>query len=146
MVTPILTYSADIWGFKVRDEIENVHIKFGKRVACLHQNVANFFALSECGRLPQSINYKSKCVKYWAKLTQMDNHRYPRQCYIMLRQHDDAGRFNWATLVKPFLFEPDLAMHGWLKTSVTSMRSLPCSKQELGTQVSKCCIVFFFFI
>ena len=35
----------------------------------------------------------------------------------------------------------DLAMHSWLKTSVTSMRSLPCSKQELGIQVSKCCIV-----
>ena len=27
MVTPIPTYSADIWGFKVRDELENVHIK-----------------------------------------------------------------------------------------------------------------------
>lgn len=117
MVTPILTYSADIWGFKVRDEIENVHIKFCKRVACLHQNVANFFALSECGRLPLSINYKSKCVKYWAKLTQMDKHRYPRQCYIMLRQHDDAGRSNWVTQVKLLLFENGFG-YAWLANDI----------------------------
>ena len=72
-----LTYSVDTWGNKVRDDIVNVHIKICKYVACLHQHVANCFALSECGRLPRSINYKSKCVKNFDIL-----YRSSRNCIL----------------------------------------------------------------
>ena len=76
-MTSLITYSADTWGNKVRDDIVNVHIKICKCVACLHQHVANCFALSECGRLPRSINYKSKCVKNFDIL-----YRSSRNCIL----------------------------------------------------------------
>ena len=34
----------------------------------------------------------------------MENHRYPKQCYEMIRQLDTIGRQTWATSVKNLLF------------------------------------------
>ena len=70
----------------------------------MNQNTADFFALSECGRYPMSVVYMSRCIKYWAKILQMPDHRYPKQCYIMLRSLSDAGKMTWATQVKNLLY------------------------------------------
>ena len=92
IVKLILCYGAEIWGYEYSKTIEKVHIKFCKRFVGLHQNTADFFALSECGRYPISVTYMSKCVKFWAKLLQMPNYRYPKQCYNMLRSLSEAGK------------------------------------------------------
>ena len=65
VVKPILTYSAEVWGYQYCEQIENVQIRFCKRIACLNRNVADFFALSECGRYPLFVTYMNRCVKYW---------------------------------------------------------------------------------
>ena len=44
IVTPIIKYI--LLGYTVRDDMEVVYIKFCKRVACLHQNVANSFCVT----------------------------------------------------------------------------------------------------
>ena len=75
-------------------KIEKVQIKFNKRYACLHQNTANYFVLSECRRYPLAENCMTQCVKYWARLTQMRDNRYPKQCYNMLRSLALAGKNN----------------------------------------------------
>jgi len=90
-VLPILCYSSEIWGYDYSESIEKVHADLCKRVCCLHQNICNFLAISECVRTPISIVYMSGCVKYWAMLTQMQTHRYPKQCYNMLRTLDNVG-------------------------------------------------------
>ena len=91
-VLPILCYSSEIWGYDYSESIEKVHADLCKRVCCLHQNVCNFLPISECVRTPISIVYMSGCVKYWAMLTQMQTHRYPKQCYNVLRNLDNVGR------------------------------------------------------
>ena len=45
-----------------------------------------------------------KFIKYWCRLTQLEEHRYPWRCYIMLRQLYESGRTTWATHVKMLLF------------------------------------------
>ena len=105
IVKPILCYGAEIWGYEYSKTIEKVHIKFCKRFVGLHQNTADFFALSECGRYPISVTYMSKCVKFWAKLLQMPNHRYPKQCYNMLRSLSEAGKLTWASHMKALLYK-----------------------------------------
>jgi hypothetical protein len=110
------------WGYNTCRQIENVHISFCKRLACLNQNVASFFALSECGRLLISIRYMSKCVKYWLKLTEMPQYRLPRQCYIMLRNLDEQGRITWATYVKRMLFQLGLG-YAWTADGVGNVNT-----------------------
>jgi hypothetical protein len=84
MVKPILTHSSEILGYNTCQWIENVHISFCQRIACLNQNIASFFTLSECGRLPISLTYMSKYVKYSLKLTEMPQYWLPRQSLFCL--------------------------------------------------------------
>ena len=80
MVKPIAIYGAEIWGYKFSEEIEKIQTKFCKQYVGLKQKTADIFALWECGRFPLAVAYMTQCVKYWIKLTQMPNDRYPRQC------------------------------------------------------------------
>ena len=47
----------------------------------------------------------SRCIKYWVRILQMPDHRYPKQCYIMLKSLSDAGKITWATQVKNLLYK-----------------------------------------
>ena len=121
----------------------NVHhrrsIQFCNRVACLNQNVVNFFAYSECGRYPLSVTYMSRCVKFWCKITHMSDQRYPKQCYKMLRQLDEAGRHTWVSNIKYLLFQYGFGyvwLHGEVGDinqfiSVFVQRLKYCSRQKI---------------
>ena len=104
MVKPILVYGAEIWGHDFSDTIEQIQVQCCKEFLGLNQSVNDCMALGQCGRLPLCIDYHTKCIKYWCKLLQMANHRYPRNCYVMLKQQDELGRSNWVSSVKHLLF------------------------------------------
>ena len=61
--------------------------------------------LGECGRLPLCTTYYISCIRYWCKLLTMPSHRYPKQCYIILKSLDDAGKNCWATKIKSLLYK-----------------------------------------
>ena len=94
MVLPILTYGVEMWGFEYKNCIEQVHHQFCKEFLGVNQSVNNAVALGECGRLPIAVSYHIKFIKYWLRLIEMDNNRYPKSCYNMLKHLDDSGRAN----------------------------------------------------
>ena len=61
-------------------------------------------ALGECGRLPIAYHNNVKLIKYWLRLIHMDQSRYPKNCYDMLKRYDNIGRTNWVSKVREFLF------------------------------------------
>ena len=83
IVSPILTYSAEIWEYECCIRIESVHVKFCKRIACLNSNVYNTLALSERGKHPLSYIYIFKCIKYKVKSLNMTvlSHVTALRCY-----------------------------------------------------------------
>ena len=103
-VKPILCYGSQIWGYQYVDKIEKVHIQFCKKICYLSLNTCDSFALGGCGRLPLCTTYMPNCIKYWLGLIRMENNRYPKQCYYMLYQLDEAGRQNWVSHVKELLY------------------------------------------
>ena len=105
MVSPILTFGSEIWGFEYASRIEQVQIQFCKEFIGVNSSVNNSMALGECGRLPLCVIYHTKCIKYWCKLLTMPDTRYPKSCYKMLKAQDDIGRVNWATKVKELLYK-----------------------------------------
>ena len=113
MVLPILTFGAELWGYEYSAIIENVQLKFCRGFLGVNHSVNISIVLSECGRLPLCVIYKTKVVKYWCKLLRMDNHRFPKQCYMMLKAHADLGRTNWVTQVKNLLCTNRFA-YAWL--------------------------------
>ena len=104
MVKPIACYGAEIWGYKYSDEIERVQTSFCKQYIGLKTNTMDSFVLGECGRYCMAVSYMTQCIKYWLRLIQMPTHRYPHQCYKMLRSLDEAGRTTWASHVRTLLF------------------------------------------
>ena len=113
MITPILLYGSDIWGYEYIHVIEQVQLEYCKKILGVRSNTINCALLGECGRRPLPVHYMSKCVKYWLKLIQMHVNRYPHVCYNMLRSYDDSGKITWATNVKMFLYKYGFG-HVWL--------------------------------
>ena len=105
MVTPVLTYGAEIWGYKESKDIEKVQASFCKHVLGLSRNASNVAAIGECGRKPLKVLYFTKCAKYWLKPCSLAEQRLNRRCYIMLKNLDEAGRITWATHVKQLLYQ-----------------------------------------
>ena len=103
MIVPILTYGAEIWGFDTYKQLENVQIRFCKKVIGVPKKTSNEAVLGECGRYPLMLQYTVKCIKYWLKLLVMPNTRYPKACYNMIYILDGAGKKTWATSVKTIL-------------------------------------------
>ena len=122
IVQPILCYSSEIWGYRYCETIERIHFKFCKRVACLNSNVSNMMALSECGRHTLNVIYMTRCVKYWVKLTRLEENRYPKQCYVTLRTLDDFGKTTWASGVRNLLFEHGFG-YAWIADGVGNVNS-----------------------
>ena len=100
MVKPILCYGSEIWGYEYAGTIEKVHVDFCKYFLGVNSSVNNSVALGECWRIPLCITYHTNCIKYWCKLLHMQNNRYPKNCYKMLKSLDEAGRHTWASDVK----------------------------------------------
>ena len=92
MVKPVACYGAEIWGYQFCEEIEKVQSRFCKYFIGLKQSTNDSFALGVCRRLPLAVCYTTQALKYWLKLTQMPNNRYPRQCYNMLKSLTDTGK------------------------------------------------------
>ena len=106
--------------------------KFCKRYACLHKNTADFLALSECGRYPLAVTYMTQCVKYWIRLIQMPNYRYPKQCYNMLRSLASVGKINWAASVSSLLFKYGLGFVWEANTVGDASRFINQFRQRLA--------------
>ena len=48
--------------------------------------------------------YYCKWIKYGLRLPRMSEQRYPRQCYLMLKQIDESGMITWVTHVKKWIY------------------------------------------
>ena len=52
LVYPILTYSADIWGFENKIIIGKIHLQFCKKILGVRTSTPNFMVYRELGRYP----------------------------------------------------------------------------------------------
>ena len=98
----------------------------------VHQNTADYFVLRECGRYPLAVTYMTQCIEYWARLTQMPNYRYAKQCYNMLRSLASAGKTNWASNVRLLLYKHGLGYVWEADTIADASRFMNLFRQRLA--------------
>lgn len=103
LVSPILMYGAEIWGYKQMNCIERIQTRFCKHILGLSKTACDAAALGECGKKRLKVLYFSKCIKYWLKLCCLPDNRLNKRCYGMLKNYDEAGRVTWATHIKMLL-------------------------------------------
>jgi (p)ppGpp synthase/HD superfamily hydrolase len=68
LVTPILNYGCEVWGFCKADKIERVHLKFCKKLLGVKLSTQNDMIYGELGRFHLQINRFCRIIKYWLKV------------------------------------------------------------------------------
>jgi hypothetical protein len=103
-VQPILQYGAEIWAFDKSIVIEKIHLFALKRFLNVGNRTPNDLVDGELGRYPLYLNSYMKCIKYWLKLTRMDEYRLPFKAYKILHNLDNRGKKTWVTNVRHCLY------------------------------------------
>ena len=85
MVTPILNYGSEVWGFHHAKAIEMTHMSFCKRMLGIKQLTQNDFVHGELGRIDyQSLRYIN-IVKFRLMIIHSEEQKYLKLTYnIML--------------------------------------------------------------
>ena len=105
-IQSILLYGSEIWGVNNCDEIERVHLYTLKDFLNVSFRTPNLMVYGDTGRYPLYIGATLRCVKYWLRLTSMDNERYPKKVYQMMIQTNNSNDC-WANKIRTILCEYD---------------------------------------
>jgi len=105
LITPILNYGSEVWGFFKALPIERVHMQFCKQLLGVKKCTQNDFVYGEVGR----INYQSRrylnIIKYWVKLLRTPDNKFIKKIYLTLLNDSIVYplKKNWCTLLKDLL-------------------------------------------
>ena len=98
MITPILCYASEVWGFHDAPDIERVQLKFCKTVLGVKSTVENDFIYGELNRLPMKCVRLVNIVRYWLKIVHGEKSRYVTKCCmnaLALGTNDGKCGVNW---------------------------------------------------
>ena len=82
MITPILCYASEVWGFHDAPDIERVQLKFCKTVLGVKSTVQNDFIYGELNRLPMKCVRLVNIVIYRLKIVHGEKSSYVTKCYM----------------------------------------------------------------
>ena len=77
IVTSILLYGSEVWGFENISNVEKIQIRFYKLLLGLNVSVSNVVTFDELGKFPLRVLCKERILKYWLRLIRKD---YDMKC------------------------------------------------------------------
>ena len=106
LITPILNYGSEVWGFSQAKKIERVHLQFAKSLLCVKNTCQNDFIYGELGRISYRKRRSFIIIKYWLKLLNVSERKYNNIVYKMMLNDIELmpNKTNWASLVRNELF------------------------------------------
>ena len=84
LITPILNYGCEIWGFKQANVLERVHLQFCKRLLGVKKSTQNDFVYGELGRTTLIIKRYVSIIKYWFKILMSSENKYINLTYKIM--------------------------------------------------------------
>ncbi|MCG8034648.1 MAG: endonuclease/exonuclease/phosphatase family protein, partial [Candidatus Thiodiazotropha taylori] len=102
LVTPILNYGSEVWGFIKGNAIERVHLQFCKRLLGVKKTTQNDFVYGELGRTNYLTRRYLLIIKYWFKILSADEGKYVKLIYRLMQNDIDTkpNTVNWASLLR----------------------------------------------
>lgn len=104
IVTNTLLYGAETWGLRYMSEIELVQTNFFKQIFNWPRNTPGYMIRVETGMDKLGIRVLKRAILWWIKLLEMNEQRYPRICFMRMRELDKSNnnsiKFNWASQLK----------------------------------------------
>ena len=127
LVTPILNYGSEVWGFCNAHQIERVHLQFCKNLLGVKQSTQNNFVYGDLGRMNyQSYRYVN-IIKYWLKVISKPNNKLVNILYCQMISDFEANDsiINWAVLVRKLLCKLGF-YEVWLQQGVGNVNIFLC--------------------
>ena len=104
LITPILHYASEVWGFHSAPNIERVHLRFCKRILGVRIFTQNDFIYGELGRMPLYKVRLINIVKYWLKIVHGMKCQYVSVCYQLgLQNVNERNSKGWTKSVRDLL-------------------------------------------
>ena len=105
LVSPILNFGSEVWGFYKSPSIETVHLQYCKKILGAKQSTQNDFVYGELGRTDYQSRRYIIIIKYWLKIINSEEIKYIKQIYnTMLNDLTlQPSKQNWASCVKDLL-------------------------------------------
>ena len=84
LITPILTYGGEIWGFSKHLQQERVHLQFCKKILGVKRSTQNDFVYGELGRAPLQSKLFYSIIAYWFKILETQETKYIKFAYQLM--------------------------------------------------------------
>ena len=133
LVTPILNYGCEVWGFAQANAIERVNVQFCKKVLGMKRSTQNDFVHGELGRTSYLTKRYLIFIKYWFKILLALDNKYIKLVYNLMLQDLEVlpNKVNWASLLHHLLMSLGFNEF-WINQGVDNMNFfLSMAKQEL---------------
>ena len=101
MISSILNYGCEIWGFHKAPDVERIHLKFLKNIINVRQQTTNTAIYGEFGRVPMQVIRKTRLIRYWYKILQNPD----SLVFKLYNQRNELGLHvnKWANNIKDML-------------------------------------------
>ena len=101
MIEPILLYGSEVWGYENLKTIEQIHLKFCKRILKVRNSTPSFMVYGELGRFPIEIRVKLRMVSFWGRLLNNENKLSSTLYRLMLSlKVKNNVNFKWINFVE----------------------------------------------
>ena len=84
LISPILNYSSEVWGFCQANAIERVHMQFCKKLLGVKKTTQNDFVYGELGRVSYVTKRHLQIIKYCFKVLTAPENKYIKLIYRMI--------------------------------------------------------------
>lgn len=105
LVSPVLLYSCEIWGFENLNLIEGVHLDFCKPLLKLRKSTPNYMVYGELGRFPMYLRIYQRMYNFWCTLVQPKTDKLSSFIYrIMLSLYQSSNiKSPWLQYIEKML-------------------------------------------
>jgi hypothetical protein len=103
MIEPILLYGSEVWGYENLKVIEQIQLKFCKRILKVRNTTPNFMIYGELGRFPLEIRVKLRMIAFWSKFVLNENKLSSvlyKLMYLLKAEHQYS--FKWLNLIESY--------------------------------------------
>ena len=119
MISPILFYSSEVWGFHKSPDIEKIYLKFMRNILRLNRSVSTAAVYGELGRFPLYVMRKVRIIHYWFKVTQSPDSLMSKILFGCTNDNDTNFCKTWAGNIKQLLYNLGF-QYLWRNTEVNN--------------------------
>ena len=105
LVTPVMLYACEVWGFEKLHLLEKLHLKFLKYILKVKMTTCSHMVYGELGRYPLCVTVKKRIIGYWGRLLESKESKLSKIMYNQLHSLHSSGAYAspWVSQVKQIL-------------------------------------------